>query len=402
MVYKESFVFNKLFEIENDLSKFQFSDISLLNGLMGQAIFYDNLHDLTNDDVYLDKCHALTEVIISKQFQQEIGYSFSKGFTGIAWGLNHLSKRQTLNFNGDSFFNSIDEYIYKISYKLLKGGHYDYLHGGMGAALYACSRLPNEKAQDYLRHFIQYIDDIKITDENGIKWNDLFTERAPGCGHLPMYNLGLSHGIPSIVNILLKLFKQGLFLEKIYPLIDGSLQWIMKQKNKTDGHLSIYPTCSIDSTNSVYAESRLGWCYGDLGLAWMFLKAGDYLKKDIWRNEAMLLITSLLKRKDPLDNPNLDAGFCHGTSGIAYLFKRLYQETSIQDCLNRHYFWIEETFKQAKFDDGLAGFKTYNLFAKKIWERNAGLLEGVTGVGLVLINYINDSKEWDECLLLSL
>lgn len=55
----------------------------------------------------------------------------------------------------------------------------------------------------------------------------------------------------------------------------------------------------------------------------------------------------------------------------------------------------------AKFEDGLAGYKTWQ-GAERGFRNEYGLLEGIAGIRLVLLAYLSDEEPtWDECLLLS-
>ena len=55
--------------------------------------------------------------------------------------------------------------------------------------------------------------------------------------------------------------------------------------------------------------------------------------------------------------------------------------------------------KMAKFKDGLAGYKMWNI---DNYKNESNLLEGIAGIGLALLSSISDEDpSWDECLLLS-
>ena len=64
-------------------------------------------------------------------------------------------------------------------------------------------------------------------------------------------------------------------------------------------------------------------------------------------------------------------------------------------------YWIGRTLSMAKFEDGLAGYKTWQ-GAERGFRNEYGLLEGIAGIRLVLLAYLSDEEPtWDECLLLS-
>ncbi len=56
----------------------------------------------------------------------------------------------------------------------------------------------------------------------------------------------------------------------------------------------------------------------------------------------------------------------------------------------------------AIFKDGFCGYKKYRAEEHGGWIPEAGLLEGIAGIGLILISIVSDIEpKWDRCLLLS-
>lgn len=73
----------------------------------------------------------------------------------------------------------------------------------------------------------------------------------------------------------------------------------------------------------------------------------------------------------------------------------------MDECKHAAAYWIEQTLDMAKFTDGLAGYKTWQGGVLG-YETRYGLLEGIAGIGLVLLSYYYEIEPtWDECLLLS-
>jgi len=105
------------------------------------------------------------------------------------------------------------------------------------------------------------------------------------------------------------------------------------------------------------------------------------------------------KRRDVKKEFVMDAGICHGAAGIAHIFNRVYQKTGNETFKEAALFWIDDCLKKSCFNDGLAGYKVWR---KDGWITQTGLLEGIAGIGLVLLSAISDIEpDWDECLLLS-
>ena len=106
-------------------------------------------------------------------------------------------------------------------------------------------------------------------------------------------------------------------------------------------------------------------------------------------------------RRELTQNSVVDACLCHGTSGIALVFYRMWRNTRLPEFRRATDYWIEQTLKMARFDDGLAGYKTWQ-GTEKGYQSSQELLEGIAGIGLVLLSYYYDMEPtWDKCLLLS-
>lgn len=88
---------------------------------------------------------------------------------------------------------------------------------------------------------------------------------------------------------------------------------------------------------------------------------------------------------------------------IGHIFYRAWWNTKIPEFKDAADYWFEQTLKMAFFEDGLAGFKAFEMPDQKpTWVNKYGLLEGIAGIGLAMLTYDNKMEPvWDECLLLS-
>ncbi|MEM9859538.1 MAG: lanthionine synthetase C family protein [Bacteroidota bacterium] len=400
----KTLILEKLIQIESELSRYKGSRLSLYGGTTGIAMFYANLYELTGDSSYLEKCESLIVFTIEKLSKVEISHRFSDGISGIAWGIDYLINKEFIEDDGEDIFELLDDYIYDSARLDLKVGNYDFLHGGMGAVLYALQRLKSNKSMSFLKDFINEISRIKEEDRFGFKWEDPFFLKEK-YSYSKTYNLGMAHGIPSILEVLRRIYSKHLFEEETSRLVHGGLSWIEHCKLNTPESPSIYPNCVLDKIGQSDGPSRMAWCYGDLSLAILFWKCGETYKKENWKHEGMNLMTNSVKRSDPLQNKYYDAGICHGTAGIAHLFKRFHNATQRNEFNQRSIFWINETLNQSRHKSGLAGYRLYSRTEKNDvvyhrWKNSHFFLEGIAGIGMVLISHLNNKTDWDNCLLI--
>jgi len=61
-------------------------------------------------------------------------------------------------------------------------------------------------------------------------------------------------------------------------------------------------------------------------------------------------------------------------------------------------YWIKQTLNFSRFEDGLAGYKSW---MKDALVCDDSFLTGISGIGLVLLSHIDTNQhDWDEMLLL--
>lgn len=393
-IRKPSAALLKALEIEREISNYKGSELGLFNGAAGFALFYACLFKQTKNQAFLEESHKWVTYTLENISEHSISFGFSNGYAGISWTLQHLRTNGFIDFDANSFFDSIDEHLYKNALFHLGNGLYDFLQGGCGVMLYALSRLPNKKAEEFLNDAVSFIGEKKIIDGPGIKWLDPIVSMNRKKN---VYNLSISHGMTSIVNILLRIHKKRIKTTETSQLVDLAIRWIVSCKVNDK---STYPTWMLEDNQPDLVPSRLAWCYGDLGIAWTLWQAGKEFENEAWKTEAITALKPLIQREDPLTNSTVDSAFCHGTAGIAHFFKKFYHETKIEECAQRYSFWINETLKLSTYSDGLAGYKSYQSTTN---ERTLDycLLTGISGTGIVLAETLNDRSDWDEAFLLS-
>ena len=188
--------------------------------------------------------------------------------------------------------------------------------------------------------------------------------------------------------------------DKAKTILEQSVKFILS--NKLDNKESIFPSICEIVDDEKQISSRLAWCYGDLGISIALWQAGDALKDESIKQDAIDICLHTIKRKTKEETKVVDAGICHGSSGIALIYNRMYFYTGIKEFKEAANYWIRETLNLATFKDGLAGYKSYQSEQTGGWKNDYSLLEGVSGIGLALLSHIsNEEPYWDRCLLLS-
>ncbi|MEZ5196408.1 MAG: lanthionine synthetase C family protein [Bacteroidales bacterium] len=325
-------------------------------------------------------------------------FSNPLGLSKFGWFVEHLSKNDFISIDTNYALSDIDEFLFSIMIKTAQDGNYDFLHGAISYGLYFLNRVPNRKTDKYLGELITTLEKTCIdSGNNQKKWLSVLNSEKDLSG----YNISLSHGIASLIVFFSKIYNRNIERDKTSILLKGSIKYLINQKLDITKYNSFFSMWAKESMDKI-TSSRLAWCYGDLGIAVSMWHSSQVLNDRKLENDAISIFLHSSKRKKLDENGVIDAGFCHGTSGIAHIFNRMYGYTGIEELKVASNYWFLQTLKMSQFKDGIAGYKTWLTERYGGWKNNISLLEGVSGIGLTMISAVsNIEPTWDECLLLS-
>lgn len=337
-------------------------------------------------DYYLeDLCKILTDEMI-------YSYTFASGLAGAMSALRLMNEQGMISLD----ISELEEqYKYTMAANMMlflnRGtGSYDFMHGALGIALH----YKNEK--DFVELAVNWLKDNAIRENGVTKWKSVFNKE----GKLG-YNISLSHGMSSILIILCRLYETGNMSKEIEELINGIAGYILSQEIDRSVYGACFPAQSLENGDEIFM-SRLGWCYGDLGVAIALWQAGKTLNKPEWQEKALDVMLFSTQRRELNINAINDGGICHGSIGVAMMFKYMYNETKDYRFAETAQYWTDVTLDLAKFDDGLAGYKIYKPDYTPQWQNSYNLLEGISGIGLALMSMLDMDKndKWTELFLL--
>jgi len=385
----------KVVEINDLINKnFLNSTIGLIGGTAGIVIFKLYASSFLSNKKIEEEAFKLLAEIFKKLNNDFRNPTFAGGFSGILWLLNFMERNNFTSKEIAQSLNGINEYLFAFMRKFIIEENFDFLYGALGIA----NSFINIKNIDkgFLESFISMLYEKAEIEDNQLGWKTLLDYRNRTYG----YNFGLAHGIPSFIGVLINFIRNDILVDKCTEILLKAINFLTSYAEFERNTSSVFPNW-IDHKDPQY-NSRLAWCYGDLGIGMTLWRAGNILKKEQIIDFAQNLLARTSSRRDLKENFVVDAGLCHGTAGIAHIFNRMYQNTKTEEFKEAAIYWFNETLNMAKFGDGLAGFKTFKSPEFGGWQNNYGLLEGISGIGLALISSIsNIEPRWDECLLLS-
>lgn len=384
-------ILKKINQINRIIESHQPNQVGLINGICSQIIFYYQLNKIKPSKANDKRIIKKVELLLQKMEEEVLDDTFSYGLSGIIWTLQYIQDYETIDFSSVlALENDFYSDLTKKATTYCEQKNFDLFRGSVGLLLPIInSEEENIPEDQILKIFLQF-------DQNGM-WQ---SHSNLNTNH---YNFGLSHGIPSIIAILSILQnKVKEPNEENYNLVKRSIDFISSYKSTSDT-LSLFPNFGILNKAELTYDSRLGWCYGDLGIANTFWLAGTAFNNENWKTEAIDIFLHAAKRVNLEENHVTDNAICHGTAGIAHIFNKIYCATKKVEFDEARNYWLQKTIEFDIYKNSFTSVETEN--ESNNITNNYGLLEGLAGIGIVLMSFLkndNENMEWDNCLLLSL
>lgn len=387
-----------------DVKQMEFEDI--LIGKLGLAYTSYLLYKTHNNEQYLNKVQEVLEDIFETTSNGTSTFmenpSLANGIPGLGLVMYQLMKEGVLDNSFNEQLDIINETIYTKCINTFSKGNFDYFYGATGLLFYLNEVNTKEKVEHLVNIFYQYGIDNNFLFYNQV--NDVYSQGI---------NFGFAHGTLAIIAVFLEIYKKGIQVEKTKELILKTTDELLKFKkdkinreavnimHETFDYPSYFPynvigknTNSIDPvlTNNIFHfTERLGWCNSDLSRMYVLYKIGIEFNEQHYVNEANDMIGELVARKEEKDTAISDCYMCHGTSGVAHLYKKIYELTKEPIFHKVYEYWIGETIH----------FMDKELL-KEPSDKDLEMLTGWLGPLFVLSDYKGQSyKEWDRIFLLN-
>lgn len=191
-------------------------------------------------------------------------------------------------------------------------------------------------------------------------------------------NLGLAHGMPAVLATIIPAVSIPGLSSQASELLSAGCQWLLQQQ------LPQAESC-FPYRAGTGADSRLGWCYGDLSVALLLARAGQALQSAALLKEARRIALHAAARQQQSARVT-DAALCHGSAGLMLQFRLLQQFFPDQALAEAACYWRQLTLQ---------------LLPVAIEQLDCGLLNGTAGIGLALLVELGADTVWTEALLLS-
>jgi len=364
----------------------------------------------------------------------ELGFtwpSYAAGIAGIRYTLHYLADSHFITPAEGAALDDAEPYLLRFAEERLQSGDYDLLHGALGIIMNHSSTIsPFHSSTLPLLHSL--ISLSQPTAANHLSWST--TNPKTGT---PEINLGLAHGIPSILLILSKyLFREpqanssrpkgavrepqanlsrpeGAIREPqanssrpegaIRPseartLLESGMAFLLSCQLEPGANGSLFPHRIVDGKPD--QPGRLAWCYGDPGVGAAVWQIGANCGRDDWKAEGVRILRRAAARQHAKENRISDACLCHGSAGLALIFYKMALLTGHEEFLDASDHWMRATLDYGHEEHYAGGYRYLTTGERYI--SNYSLLEGLAGTGMAILTLMEPDQNlgWEQALLL--
>lgn len=376
--------------------------VSVADGNLSNAVFYLQHGLVTGEESSLNRCSHIIDRHIGLIAEDISELRFGYGLSGFTWLLYALRKQGLYQELDLSDFDDIDEYIFNSAAKYLQKGVYNYLDGALGMGLYLLEKPASAQVSAYLAAMVNRLDELRVPfPGNSAGWLEHYTSRYDNVPRKsrPYFNLGIAHGITSIIYFLAKCYQAGISTDACRSLIRQAANWMVARETPQQAPF-LFPNKVLDhnETYPPHLNNRFSWCNGMLGVAFGFYIAGRVLDDpslvgrslEVAKAGAAITLPQISSHM-MLEKDIYDIYICHGMAGLAHMYHKLYgvhHEPVLKQAAD---YWLTNTLQYYEQYSG------YNA-------KRTGVLNGLPGIGLILLDRLAPDNgqrrfSWDRILL---
>jgi hypothetical protein len=359
-------------------------DGSLARGHAGVAVVHHALARAVPGRGHDRRAARALDRAIDEVARMPTGDSLHHGFTGVGWA--------ALRLGGAGAVDAIDAALLGRLAQSPWRDRFDVSNGLAGLGVYALER----GHRPLIEAVIDRLEEAGERRRRGVAWRSRRDWLPPASrAGVPEWNLGVAHGTPGVVGFLAGAIARvdGGVHARAVRLLERAVAWLLAAERK-DGGFGLATT--------LRRRARLGWCYGDPGVACVLARAGVAAGEPAWIRAARRLARRAAARSVEASGV-VDAGLCHGAAGVVHMLDRLHEATGDRAVGAAARAWLDRLLALRR-DDGIAGFpaRMRDDAGRDAWRAEPGLLLGAGGVAVVLASLVHErAGGWDRAFLIS-
>lgn len=294
------------------------NNTSLIQGRCLYILLSFEFYRHSKNSIYKMQAYEHLDKLINdrlKSYNCTLGY----GSCGVLYTIASLARNNFIDVEKvffEPYYIELDLFVESAS----KSGNYDLLQGLIGVGLFYIELGKLEKKlNSKVYQIIQKLLLLSTEYDKMIYWKyklENFPNKYDG-----IVNLGILHGMPSVLLFLMICYKEGYRSEHLASEIRKGINFIiMSQKPNKEGFSYNHYLGIVDGK---FAEEKMvnsfAYCRGDLGIILLFQKAAEIFQDSFYKMYSKELFIPI---QDQLVNLLPDCNnpyFCHGTAGILTL-----------------------------------------------------------------------------------
>lgn len=377
-----------------------------INMDLGVVIYLATRYNSSRDNKHKKKCIYLLNKLVSIFGKYDFSTGILAGFEGVFHTISYLKKCNVIE-DSSEFLEDIENNLFQSIENDILENNFEVFYGSIGKINYFLDnvKIKNRNVVELINKLINSLWENKKQENGQFFWID----RVSSDEKLELIDLGLAHGICSILLFLVKLKELKFHNTHIETLIYGIIKTFKQAENEIKGTSFFPDRYSIKNNHLNIINSRLAYCVGDLPISYAFCFAGQVMGNDEWIEYSKEIIkistfkevsSSQLKQFEDYDF--FDIGFCHGISSILFLFYQI-NKWHKNDFINfKTNYWKQELItnvnKVIKIKESIYYSKSYNdVFGDKELDKNS-ILNGLCGAALTLLAVEYDETDWASFL----
>jgi hypothetical protein len=312
------------------------------------------------------------------------GDSLLHGFTGVGWAALRLGRADAVGAIDAALLGRLAQTPWR--------DRFDLGNGLAGLGVYALER----GEPRLIAAVIARLEEAGERRRCGVAWRSRREWLPPDVrARSPEWNLGVAHGTPGVIGLLAGAIVRvdGAVRDRAARLLERAVAWLLAAERE-DGGFGLATT--------LRRRARLGWCYGDPGVACVLARAGAAAGERRWIRAARRIARGAAARAVETSGV-VDAGLCHGAAGVVHMLDRLHEATGDRAVGAAARAWLDRLLALRR-GDGIDAFPTRvrDDAGRDAWRAEPGLLAGAGGVAVVLASLVDErARGWDRAFLIS-
>lgn len=335
----------------------------------------------------------------------QLGPGLLEGCTGVAWAAQVLARAGLSPARSDVQGQVLEALVGYVGQRRQWAGHYDLASGLVGFGVYALECLPHPTAERLAELVVRRLAEAGERLPGGITWR--WRPRASSrtwAESPPVWNLGLAHGVPGVIAFLGRACGMGVDVRTARRLLRGAVAWLLARELAPRSLSCFARQAGVEGAEGVDEPARLGWCYGDAGVAAALLVAGVDADEPGWVAQALRIARRAAARPWKTSGV-VDASVCHGAAGLGHIFHRAYIQTGEGALARAARRWFRRCLSM-RTEGYFGGFYALEPGRNGVVVRApaAGFLSGAAGVAMAFVAAVSGGDAaawWDRSILLS-